>query len=399
MAFERVAQSMANYPGMAMQARLAAIEQQNAMRNMALQRGDMLGKALVQAFGIYEQKKEAETDRKWKAEQAGLDRQMKVEEFLWKKEVEMRQLDMSEEEIRGRLDLLRQQVLQGDRSLDLQERGLGIQERQGDRSLGIQERGTALQEKRFEEVEKPQAEQSMRLARREDARSQETHESLMKDAQQGRRMARAQIEKINNENSLFDLQRQLLEAQVGSAEKQLEQADDFLNLEFRKVRVQEKSAAAAVAGQHRQAIKDQQTWIDGNEKFLQGNLEFWQQAQTGLTEEMAKSDIGEQILQYLPWEKIKSNSEIAEKMYNAWNGVARGMRGYDPATNPLSPQAFYRSLLENAPDLASPTSSTVPTATPPAGGDKGGDKGGDVDYEVLSEMMKQGSGGEGGEGG
>jgi len=372
---------MANYPGMAMQARLAAIEQQNAMRNMALQRGDMLGKALVQAFGIYEQKKEAETDRKWKAEQAGLDRKMKVEEFLWKKEVEMRQLDMSEEEIKGRLGILRQQVLQGDRS------------------LGIQERGTALQEKRFEEVEKPQAEQSMRLARRDDARSQEAHESLMKDAQLGRRMAREQIQQLTDVNALADLQRQLLEAQVGSAEKQLEHADDFLNLEFRKVAVQERTAAAAVAGQYRQAAKDQQTWIDSNERFIQGNLEFWQQAQTGLTEEMAKSHIGEQILQHLPWEKIKANSEIAEKMYNAWNGVARGMRTYDPEKNPLSPQAFYRSLIENASELAPPTSSTVPTATPPAGGDKGGDKGGDVDYEVLSEMMKQGSGGEGGEGG
>jgi hypothetical protein len=381
MAFERVAQSMANYPGMAMQARLAAIQQQNAMRNMALQRGDMLGKALVQAFGIYEQKKEAETDRKWKAEQAGLDRNMKIEQFMLNHENELQRLNLSEEEIRGRLEVLRQQLVQGDRS------------------LGIQERGTALQEKRFEEVEKPQAQLSMDITRAEEERNKQLHGLILKDMRLGLRFKREQIQQLTDVNALADLQRQLLEAQVGSAEKQLEHADDFLNLEFRKVAVQERTAAAAVAGQYRQAAKDQQTWIDSNERFIQGNLEFWQQAQTGLTEEMAKSDIGEQILQYLPWEKIKSNSEIAEKMYNAWNGVARGMRGYDPATNPLSPQAFYRSLLENAPDLASPTSSTVPTATPPAGGDKGGDKGGDVDYEVLSEMMKQGSGGEGGEGG
>jgi hypothetical protein len=381
MAFERVAQSMANYPGMAMQARLAAIEQQNAMRNMALQRGDMLGKALVQAFGIYEQKKEAETDRKWKAEQAGLDRKMKVEQFMLNHENELQRLNLSEEEIKGRLEVLRQQLVQGDRS------------------LGIQERGTALQEKRFEEVEKPQAQLSMDITRAEEERNKQLHGLILKDMRLGLRFKREQIQQLTDVNALADLQRQLLEAQVGSAEKQLEHADDFLNLEFRKVAVQERTAAAAVAGQYRQAAKDQQTWIDSNERFIQGNLEFWQQAQTGLTEEMAKSDIGEQILQHLPWEKIKANSEIAEKMYNAWNGVARGMRGYDPATNPLSPQAFYRSLLENAPDLASPTSSTVPTATPPAGGDKGGDKGGDVDYEVLSEMMKQGSGGEGGEGG
>ncbi len=381
MAFERVAQSMANYPGMAMQARLAAIQQQNAMRNMALQRGDMLGKALVQAFGIYEQKKEAETDRKWKAEQAGLDRNMKIEQFMLNHENELQRLNLSEEEIRGRLEVLRQQLVQGDRS------------------LGIQERGTALQEKRFEEVEKPQAQLSMDITRAEEERNKQLHGLILKDMRLGLRFKREQIQQLTDVNALADLQRQLLEAQVGSAEKQLEHADDFLNLEFRKVAVQERTAAAAVAGQYRQAAKDQQTWIDSNERFIQGNLEFWQQAQTGLTEEMAKSDIGEQILQHLPWEKIKANSEIAEKMYNAWNGVARGMRGYDPATNPLSPQAFYRSLLENAPDLASPTSSTVPTATPPAGGDKGGDKGGDVDYEVLSEMMKQGSGGEGGEGG
>jgi hypothetical protein len=381
MAFERVAQSMANYPGMAMQARLAAIQQQNAMRNMALQRGDMLGKALVQAFGIYEQKKEAETDRKWKAEQAGLDRNMKIEQFMLNHENELQRLNLSEEEIRGRLEVLRQQLVQGDRS------------------LGIQERGTALQEKRFEEVEKPQAQLSMDITRAEEERNKQLHGLILKDMRLGLRFKREQIQQLTDVNALADLQRQLLEAQVGSAEKQLEHADDFLNLEFRKVAVQERTAAAAVAGQYRQAAKDQQTWIDSNERFIQGNLEFWQQAQTGLTEEMAKSDIGEQILQHLPWEKIKANSEIAEKMYNAWNGVARGMRTYDPEKNPLSPQAFYRSLIENASELAPPTSSTVPTATPPAGGDKGGDKGGDVDYEVLSEMMKQGSGGEGGEGG